>query len=251
MLHYIWMHCHVGERITAESALGNPWAFTTGECRLSSEAKSTITENINLATNIYMSNGTHDVMEQDLLQDVFADIGSVYGDFTDTRSLGDAYGYDYEIPIDFFRILNDDALCPGFDGHVDIPDTTTPSEDDDDMTYWEWYDETKARLEELYPENPETVQQQLEYLDCLGINETFGVPDSIGDDNLQGSITANPHCAGILEQIENGSVGVVEPIGDWGNNASPSDPNAALAVSISVYFSSAMCLLWALQYQSF
>ena len=224
MLHYIWHHCHLKAPINSTGISTSVWNFNGAnqECRLTKRAINGIDASLTVSSKIHMEADGMDVTVHEKLKAMFADVGTTYGDYVDTRSLSADYTYDYEIPLDFFRILNDDDMCPGYQGTGEVPDVTTPGDDSDDLTYWEWYEQTKAQLEVLYPDDPAKVTQQLEYLDCLGINETFGVPESVGDESLQGSIIANPHCATILDAIENDSTLVDSRVDEkkWGDKVS-------------------------------
>ena len=225
MMHYIWHQCHVSNPLLGKKALKSKWAFNSGECRRTAKATNTVASGMNLETEIYMASDGKQVLDHPVLKEAFSDMGTAYLDYVDSRALGE-YTYSYEIPDSFMRILDNKDLCKGYaTSQIPVPtsSTTEPtteepadSNDEDEtpvdgdsteestedtMTYWEWYDATKANLEKTFPDDPDQVSQQLEYLDCIGIDETFGVPESIGDEGLQDSIIAHPKCAELLEAI--------------------------------------------------
>ena len=201
MLHSTWHECHVAP-LKTRSEKTSTWGFNAGECRRSTGNRNVNLEmgNIRVYDPIFMQSDGVNVNDHTVLGDFFSDVGATYLDFVDHRDLGD-YTYGYQIPGAFREILSEKTLCPAFKDEL-------PHDADEPLVYWEWYQKTKTKLGLVENSTPASVLQQLEYLDCLGIDESFGVVDDLGSESIEGPRLAKPQCASVLEEGSNGSVKV-------------------------------------------
>ena len=197
MLHSLWHECKVNPLVT-NTAKSSSLGFNVGNCLRTDDARSELS-NLQVNDRITMIVDGVGVTQHPILAPIFADVGTTYLDYVDHRDLGD-YTYEYAFPGAFREILKENSLCPAYTGNL-------PHDPDEPLAYWEWYAKTKTALERV-EKNPANVFQQLEYLECLGIDEQFGVPDTIGDASIAGSLVARPHCATVLKNIRDGSVQV-------------------------------------------
>ena len=249
MLMYIWHECHVAEPMSNVEKRRSAYAFNQEEeCRLTRDALNNINSMDSTRTMMMRVNG-RDIRQHEEIGQYFRDVGTAYWAFADARSMGD-YSYTYEIPSDFTQyLLGDEQMCPTAQVPSPTPSDTstgqpspspnpspsptptptpTPGDDDGDdgeLTYWEWYELTKANLETRI-DDPDEVLRQLEYLECIGFDEKFGVhnfTDDFIEEFLQGK-EVEPRCLQILEQIENDETSVDSEGQEtlWGGNADPS-----------------------------
>lgn len=116
------------------------------------------------------------------------------------------------------------VIAPTPDDSVSDAPNPSPVKEDGPLTYWEWYDLTKANLEKRH-DNPDEVLRQLEYLECLGFDEKFGVQnftDEFIEAFLQGK-PVEPRCLQILESIQKNETRVdTDQENRWGGRARPS-----------------------------
>ena len=236
MLLYIWHKCHVEDPITSSKALTNAMAFTQGECRKTTAAMQVLDE-VTVDGKIYMRADGSDVRDHPVLGRFFEDIGEYYSDYADARAMGD-YAFEYALPGEFDRILLDEAQCPASGTTEGFTNTTEP-DNSDGLSYWEWYDQTKANLELTFPNDPDEVSRQLEYLECLGFDEKFGIQNFTADviDDFFDGQKIEPRCQEIIEGFQEGELEVDEgdAAGEWGNIGSE-DSDSSTAATINTSF---------------
>lgn len=207
MIFYLWHRCHLENPLTAAEKRTSEYAFTQeAECRLTPKGKQNLKKLYTSESEIYMHADGADIRQHAMLGQYFVDVGSVYADFADARNMGD-YTYSYEYPKDFNRMLNDKTMCPTASGdNTDIGETGSDN-GDGELTQWEWYAQTRAKLHIKFPNDPQEVNRQLEYLECIGFNNKFGSQNFSQEfvDNFLEGVEVEPRCQQLLERIENNS----------------------------------------------
>lgn len=216
MLMSVYHECHVPNPLLGEARFTSAFAFNqVKECRASTLMSAN--------SEIYMKINGQDARDHPTLGKYFQDVGTEYGDFADARSMGD-YSYQYEIPASFHRMLSDVNMCKT------AASTTLFSSQSEESaqgsTFWQWYESTQKHLKLRFPENPIEVNNQLEFLDCIGYNEKFGVrnySNAFISEFLNGK-EVTPRCQTILNKLE-ANVSLVdfkEQSVKWGQQALPS-----------------------------
>ena len=227
MLLYIWHQCHTLNPFTDQQKRSSAYAWTHNrECRFTNDALNNFGQ-MTVDDAIFMRADGTDVRSHPLIGNYFRDVGQNYIDFLDARSFGD-YTYSYDIPTGFNVMLNDKSMCPTAGSQTNRPTPPPGSTGGSGLTYWEWYTKTKALLDEKHPNDPAEVLRQLEYLDCIGFANKFGVEEfspEFVDEFLEGK-QVEPRCQQILDQIKNNG-SIVDPglSGQWGGRNKPSASN--------------------------
>lgn len=237
MLMFLWHNCHLRTGIKGRDAFTSEYAFNQEkECR-NQRAQGTV-EAMTAQTDIFMQVNGSDIRNHTVLGRYFQDVGTAYGSFVDTKEMGD-YSYAYRVPDGFYRMLTDSSQCASA-GFINWPAPTEDSEEagsNGELTYWEWYDQTRAVLMERYNNDTEEVSRQLEYLECMGFDEKFGVQafdKEFVDDFLEGQ-EIEPRCQAILEKIENGTAEVDKDlVTTWGEAAMGNQELGAQQMSAAV-----------------
>lgn len=129
---------------------------------------------------------------------------------------------------------------------VETPTTDTPTDtpsaenatESTELTYWEWYEQTRANLKLRFPDDNDEVNRQLEYMDCIGFDEKFGV-QNFSDEFIEEFLEGNPiepRCEEILKVIEKNQSIVVEIENEpaWGEKSNPTNNATSPPISPKV-----------------
>lgn len=220
MLHYVWHLCHSPQAISGEGRKVSDYALNT--C-------TSIGPDSSITMKIKVNGTTVNVEEHPVIGEYFQGVADAYYELADSRSMGD-YTYDIDIPLDFHRhMLSNNDYCPnavaaGSNNWVDPEASVGSGSGQDDDGYFAWYAATKADLEKKFPNDPEQVELQLEYLDCIGFDNKFGVTEwseEFVNQFLMGKDEAKTRCEEILVKIENKEIVVEDKdkVDDWAPKA--------------------------------